>query len=411
MKRRVVVTGMGVVTPIGNDVKSFWDNLLQGVSGVGYVSSFDTEGYATKIGAEVKGFDPNIYFNSKEINRMDKFTQYGVVAARQAIEEAKLTIDKIDPYRIGTMVGSGAGGMNMLLNNHKKFLDKGPRAISVYVASGILINSLSNEIAIRIGAKAKSGAFVTACATAANCIGEGMRAIQHDEADIMIVGGVEGDFTQFDVASFSKMRALSTRNDSPQGASRPFDKNRDGFVIGTGGGVLVLESEEFARKRGANILAELSGYGTTTDAYHITAPDGKGMFMAMKLALKEAGLMPNDLDYINAHGTSTKLNDYCETMAIKKMMGEKAKSIPVSSIKSMIGHLLGGAGAVELIASILTLKEHVVPPTINYKEQDEGMDLNYVPNEAQVQKVNAVMSNSFGFGGHNTCLVVKKYNK
>ena len=392
MGKRVVVTGMGVITPIGNDVESFWHNVLRGVSGVAYISSFDTEGYTTKIGAEVKGFDPRLYFNSKEINRMDKFAQYGVIAARQAVEGAKLPIGKINPYRIGTMVGSGAGGMHMLMKNYKKFLEKGPRGISAYLASGMTINATSNEIAIRVGAKAKSGAFVT--------------------ADVMIVGGTEGDFTPIDVASFSKIKALSTRNDAPQEASRPFDKNRDGFVIGAGGGVLVLESEEFAKRRGATILAELAGYGTTTDAYHMTAPDskGEGILMAMKLALKEAGLKPNDLDYINAHGTSTRLNDYIETMAIKKLMGDHAKLVPVSSIKSMTGHLLGGAGAVELIASILALQNDIVPPTINYTEPDEGMDLNYVPNEAQVHKVNAVMSNSFGFGGHNACLVVKKYN-
>lgn len=410
MKKRVVVTGMGVVTPIGNDVESFWNNLIHGVSGVDYISFFDTEGYVTRIGAEVKGFDAKSYFNSKEINRMDTFTQYGGAAAIQAMKQANLSMNNLNPYRIGTIVGSGAGGMNMIIENYKKLLDKGPRGVSPYLASGMLNNAVANEIAIRFGAKGKSGSFVTACATAANCIGEGMRAIQYDEADVMIVGGVEGEFTPLDIASFSRIKALSTRNDNPKEASRPFDKNRDGFVIGTGGGVLILESEEFAKKRGATILAELAGYGATTDAYHITAPDaeGEGMLMAMKLALEEANVGHEDIDYINAHGTSTKLNDYCETMAIKKLMGDKAKLVPVSSIKSMTGHLLGGAGAVELIASILSLKHDIVPPTINYKEQDEGLDLNYVPNEAQAHKVNLAISNSFGFGGHNVCLVVKK---
>ncbi|CAM4057808.1 3-oxoacyl-ACP synthase [Bacillus manliponensis] len=410
MKKRVVVTGMGVITPIGNNVESFWNNLIHGVSGVDYISFFDAEGYVTRIGAEVKGFDAKSYFNSKEINRMDTFTQYGGAAAIQAMKQANLPMNKLNPYRIGTIVGSGAGGMHMILENYKKLLDKGPRGVSPYLASGMLNNAVANEIAIRFGAKGKSGSFVTACATAANCIGEGMRAIQYDEADVMIVGGVEGEFTPMDIASFSRIKALSTRNDNPKEASRPFDKNRDGFVIGTGGGVLILESEEFAKKRGATILAELAGYGATTDAYHITAPDaeGEGMLMAMKLALEEANVGREDIDYINAHGTSTKLNDYCETMAIKKLMGDKAKLVPISSIKSMTGHLLGGAGAVELIASILSLKHDIVPPTINYKEQDEGLDLNYVPNEAQAHKVTIAISNSFGFGGHNVCLVVKK---
>jgi len=411
MKKKVVVTGMGVITPIGLNVGDFWHGLTRGVSGVDFIQTFDTEGQSTTFGAEVKGFDPNDFFSGKETNRMDTFTQYGVAAAKEALAQANLNMDDVDPYRVGVLVGSGAGGTTYVVDNHKKLLERGPRRVSPYLANGMLIDSTSSEISMLIGAKGMSGAIVTACATGSNCIGEGMRSIQWNESDVMIVGGSEGGFSPLDLAAFSRIKALSTRNEDPKKASRPFDKDRDGFVMGCGGGILILESEEFALKRGATILAELKGYGATTDAYHQTAPDPdcKGMIMSMKKAMEEANLMPSEIDYINAHGTSTKLNDYYESMAIKKTMGSDATRIPISSIKSMTGHLLGGAGAVEMVASICTIHHGIVPPTINFCEPDSGMDLNYVPNEAQVHNIHSVLSNSFGFGGRNASLIVSKW--
>lgn len=411
MKKRVVVTGMGVVTPIGVGVKTFWENVVRGVSGVDYIQAFDAEGFPTTIGAEVKGLDLDEWFTPKEKNRMETFTQYAIVAARQAISQAKLDMRQLDPYRVGVIVGTGMGGTRLILENYQDLLQHGYRKVSSYLAFASLVDAPTSEVSIMVGAKGKSGAWGSACATGNNCIGEGCRAIQYGEADVMIAGGTEGQFTPIDLASFCKIKALSTRNDNPQAASRPFDKDRDGFVIGAGSGIVVLESEESAKKRGATILAEVAGYGSTTDAYHVTAPDpeAKSAIMAMKNAIADANLAPADIDYINAHGSSTRLNDQIETLAIKKLFGEKARSIPVSSIKSMTGHLLAGASAVELIASILTLQHQIVPPTINLHEPDEGFDLNYVPNEAQAHRVRAVLNNSFGFGGYNACIVVKEW--
>jgi 3-oxoacyl-[acyl-carrier-protein] synthase II len=411
MKRRVVVTGMGVVTPIGVTIKTFWENLVRGVSGVDYIQAFDTEGFPTTIGAEVKDLDLDEWFTHKEKIRMESNTQYAIIAARQAISQAKLDMSQLDPYRVGVIVGTGMGGTRLILENNRDLLQHGYRKVSSYLAFASLVEAPTSEISMMIGAKGKSGAWVTACATGNNCIGEGCRAIQHGEADVMIAGGTEGQFTPIDLASFCKIKALSTRNDNPQAASRPFDKDRDGFVIGAGAGIVVLESEESAKKRGAAILAEIAGYGSTTDAYHVTAPDpeAKGAIMAMKNAMADANVSPADIDYINAHGSSTRLNDQIETLAIKKLFGEKARSIPVSSIKSMTGHLLAGSGSVELIACILALQHQIVPPTINHHQPDEGFDLNYVPNEAQAHRVRTVLNNSFGFGGYNACIVVKEW--
>lgn len=413
MKKRVVVTGMGVITPVGHNIESFWKSLKHGISGVDYIRSFSTSDFPCHIGAEVKNFKAEDHFSSKEKNRMDSFTQYALIAAREAIAQASLNLKELDPFSVGVIVGSGTGGTAMLLDSYQKMLSKGPRGVSPYLASGMLIDSTSGQIAIALGAKGKSGAFVTACATGSNCIGESMRAIQYGDSDIMIAGGTEGDILPIDLASFSKIKALSTNNKSPEEASRPFDKLRDGFVMGAGGGILVLESLESAKDRGVPILAEIIGYGATTDAHHVTTPDptGQGAQMAMIKAIKDAEISRSDIDYINAHGTSTRLNDYTETMAIKNVFGTLAQKIPVSSIKSMTGHLLAGAGAVELISSILTIQNSIIPPTLNYEFQDEELDLDYVPQNAIKREVNVVLSNSFGFGGHNSCLIVKKWRE
>lgn len=413
MKKKVVVTGMGAITPVGLNVQDFWYSLTCGISGVDFIQSFDAENFPTTFGAEIKNFSLDNILPKKDMKRMDSFTQFGIAAAKEALQQANINFENVDPYRVGVIVGSGAGGSQFILDNHLKMIDRGPKKISPYLSSGMLINAVSSEIAMLIGAKGKSGAFVTACATGSNCIGEGMRSIQWGEADIMIVGGTEGNFSALDLAGFSIIRALSTYNDDPKLASRPFDRTRDGFVLGAGAGILVLESEEFALKRGASIIAELKGYGFSTDAYHYTAPDPecKGMSMSMIKALEEANFSPSEIHYINAHGTSTKLNDYYETLAIKKVFGLEAKNIPVSSNKSMIGHLLGGAGAVELIASICSIQNDIAPPTINYHEKESELDLNYVPNEAQSCSIQNVLSNSFGFGGHNVTLIVSKWEK
>lgn len=334
---------MGVVTPIGIGVEQFWANLIRGKSGVEPISNFDTEHFTTKFAAQIKDYQAEDYFNSKEIKRMDAYTQYALIATKEALKQSRLPLQNIDPYRIGVIVGSGSGGLKTVLENDKRLIERGAKRVSPYLVSSMVVDAASSEITLLTGAKGKSGAFVTACATGTNCIGEGLRAIQWGEADVMIVGGAEGDLTPLDLAGFSNIKALSTRNDDPQGASRPFDKDRDGFVLGSGGGVLILESEDFARNRGATILAEIAGYGSTSDAYHQTAPDpnAEGMMMSMKKAIEDAGVELSEIDYINAHGTSTKYNDYYETMAIKKLWGEAATNIPISATKSMTGHLLG----------------------------------------------------------------------
>ncbi|TCS92393.1 beta-ketoacyl-ACP synthase II [Hazenella coriacea] len=413
MKKRVVITGYGCITPIGLNPQDFWRGLIEGKSGIGPITLFDTKEFPTTIGAEIKGFEPEKYISRKEVRRVDPYTQYAIASAKQAVEHAQLSITEEIAERVGVIVGSGSGGMNMVKEGYQTLSEKGPKRISSYLSSGMLINSAAGEISIIFGAKGPSSAVVTACATASSCIGEGMRMIQYGTADVMIVGGAEGDCTPLDLGSFSKIRALSRRNDEPTKASRPFDKDRDGFVLGAGAGVLVIEEAEFAMKRGATILAELVGYGATTDAYHITAPDPEAsqQARAIRMAIEESGMTPDEIDYVNAHGTSTQLNDQLETTAIKKALGERAYEIPVSSIKSSIGHLLGGAGAVELIATICAIQEQKVPPTLNLDEPEEGLDLNYVPYQPLEVPVRAAISNSFGFGGHNVCLAVRKWEE
>lgn len=410
MKKRVVITGMGALTPIGQDVPDFWEGLQEGRSGVRSISRFDPSGFPTTIAAEIPDYDPLDHFEAKVARRMSRFAQYGLVAAREAVRHAQLEMDRVDPVRVGVMVGTGSGGLDRIQEEYQKVLQNGK--LSPYLAPAMLANMASGEIAIALGAKGPSAAVVTACATGSSCIGEAMRMIQYGEADVMIAGGTEAPITPLGLAAFSRIRALSRRNGEPQKACRPFDRERDGFVAGEGAGVVVLESLEHALQRGVPILAELIGYGATTDAHHITAPspDGAVAAEAMIRALADAGLSPKQVDYINAHGTSTRANDAVETMAVKRVFGEAAYRVPISSIKSMIGHLLGAAGSVELIASVETIRHGVIPPTINFEMPDEGLDLDYVPNTARKRDVQVVMSNSFGFGGHNVSLIVRRWD-
>lgn len=411
MRRRVVVTGYGVLTPIGLDGETFWQSLMQGKSGVGPITRFDPSGYPTTIAAQMDGFDPDHYLDRKDVRRMDRFAQIGVAAAKQAIDHARLDLSGSVAERTGVMVGTGSGGLQMVQQEYQRVLHDGPTRLSPYLAPAMLANMACGEIAIATGAKGPSAAVITACATGSSCIGEAMRTIQHGTADVMLAGGTEAPITPLGLAAFSKIRALSRRNEEPTRASRPFDRSRDGFVAGEGAGILVLEELQHARKRNAPILAELIGYGATTDAFHITSPspDGLGAAQAMQMALRDAGLTPAEIDYINAHGTGTRLNDWIETVAVKRVYGNHTRRIPISSIKSMTGHLLGAAGAIEMIASICTLQHGWIPPTINWEEADDGADLDYVPNQPRQKDCRMVMSNSFGFGGHNVSLIVKKW--
>lgn len=413
MKRRVVITGCGVISPIGLNVDEFWTNLLQGKSGIGPIQRFDPANLPVQFAAEVHGFNPEHWISKKDLRRMDYFTQYAVVAALEAVENAQLSIEKEDPYRVGVLVGSGNGGFHFIQDNHKVLLEKGAKRVSPYLASGMLINATSGEIAIRLGAKGPSGAVVTACATGSSCIGEAMRMIQYGTVDVMIAGGTEDAITPLDIASFAKIQALSTWNDRPHEASRPFDKDRNGFVIGSGAGVVVLEELEHARKRGATILAELVGYGANTDAYHITSPNptGETQAQAIRAALEDANVRPDEVHYINAHGTSTVYNDRIEALAIERVFEENTSEIPVSSIKSMTGHMLGGAGAVELIATIYSIRHQVVPPNVNLNHPDEDIHIRLVGNQPESHFIQVAISNSFGFGGHNVCLVTKAYEE
>lgn len=413
LNKRVVITGCGVISPVGVDTDSFWNSLIAGKSGIGPITRFDTTDYSVKIAGEVRGFDPIAYISKKDVRRMDYFTQYAVAAALQAIEQAGLEVSAELAPRVGVIVGSGNGGFHFIQENVKKLLEYGPKRVSPYFSSATLVNISSGEIAILLGAKGPSGAIVTACATGNSCVGEAMRIIQSGRADVMLAGGTDDAITPLDVAAYSNVRALSRRNEEPEKASRPFDRDRDGFVIGAGGGVLVLEEAEHAIGRGATILAELVGYGATTDAYHITAPNpsGEGARRAILMALAEGNIRPDEVSYINAHGTSTRFNDQMETRAIKDVFGEHAKKIPVSSNKSMIGHLLGGAGAIELIATVYAILEKIVPPTINCDHPDEDMDLNYVPHQAQPCDIEIAINHSFGFGGHNAVLAVRRWRE
>ncbi|MEK4219413.1 MULTISPECIES: beta-ketoacyl-ACP synthase II [unclassified Bacillus (in: firmicutes)] len=409
-KKRVVVTGLGALSPLGNDVDTSWNNAINGVSGIGPITRVDSEEYPAKVAAELKDFNVEDYMDKKEARKMDRFTQYAVVAAKMAVEDAGLEItDEIAP-RVGVWVGSGIGGLETLESQFEIFLTKGPRRVSPFFVPMMIPDMATGQISIALGAKGVNSCTVTACATGTNSIGDAFKVIQRGDADAMITGGTEAPLTRMSFAGFSANKALST-NPDPKTASRPFDKNRDGFVMGEGAGIIVLEELEHALARGAKIYGEIVGYGSTGDAYHITAPaqDGEGGARAMQEAIKDAGIAPEEIDYINAHGTSTYYNDKYETMAIKTVFGEHAYKLAVSSTKSMTGHLLGAAGGIEAIFSILAIKEGMIPPTINIETPDEECDLDYVPDEARREDLSYVLSNSLGFGGHNATLIFKKY--
>ena len=411
MRRRVVVTGMGMVSPLAIGVEETWQALIQGKSGVARITKFDPTGFDTQIAAEVKDFAPENFMDKKDIRRMDIFIQYAVAAATLALEDAQLKITPVNADRVGVVVGAGLGGLTTLEAFHKVLLEKGPGRISPFFIPMLIVNEAPGQISMRFGAKGPNTSVVTACATGNHNIGDAWRIIQRGDADAVIAGGVEATITPLAVAGFNAMKALSTRNDEPEKASRPFDKDRDGFVMGEGSGIIILEELQQALDRGAKIYAEIIGYGLTGDAYHITAPapEGEGAARCIAMALKSAGIEPEEVDYINAHGTSTDYNDLYETMAIKTVFQEHAKKLAVSSTKSMIGHLLGGAGGVEAIFTVLTICRGIIPPTINYQTPDPGCDLDYVPNVARKASVRVALSNSFGFGGTNAVLAFKKF--
>ena len=414
MANRVVITGMGAITPIGTGKDAFWNALLEGKNGISRITRFDPTEYKAQIAGEVKDFDPADYMDKKESKRIDRYAQFAVAAAKMAIEDAKLDLEAEDRERIGTYVGSGIGGIETMHGQYEKLFDKGPSRISPFFIPMMIGNMAAGHVSIAFGLKGPSSCVVTACATGTNNIGDAFRVLQRGDADVMLAGGTEASISPAAVAGFCAMKALcSDSNDNPQKASRPFDATRSGFVMGEGAGIVVLETLEHAEKRGAHIYAEVAGYGTNSDAYHITSPAPHGELQAkcMALALKDAGLSPAEVDYVNAHGTSTHLNDLGETEAIKTVWGEEAKNVSVSSIKSMTGHLLGAAGGVEAIATALAVENDMLPPTINYEHPEEGLDLDYVPNKAKAKTVRAAISNNFGFGGHNACLVLKKYAK
>ena len=408
---RVVVTGMGALTPVGNSVEEFWKNLKDGVSGIGRVTRFDPSQFTSQIVGEVKGFDPTKYMEKKEARRMDLVQQYAVASAQEAFDQSGLNSDSLEPERAGVVVGSGIGGIETFEKQHTNLLNQGPGRVSPFFIPMMIIDLCAGLISMRFNLKGPNYATVSACASGAHAISDGFRIIQRGEADVMITGGSEATITPTALAGFCSARAISTRNHEPQKASRPFDKERDGFIMGEGAGILILESLEHAQKRGATILAELVGVGQTADAYHITAPapGGEGAISAMRLALQDASLDPDSVDYVNSHGTSTELNDANETKAIKVVFGERAKKIPVNSTKSMIGHLLGAGGAVELIATIKSIQEGILHPTVNYEFPDPECDLDYVPNQMRKADVDVAISNSFGFGGHNICIAVRRF--
>jgi 3-oxoacyl-[acyl-carrier-protein] synthase II len=412
MENRVVVTGLGIISPNGNDVSSFWKSMKEGIGGVGPLTSFDPAKFDSRIAAEVKGFDPALYgMNSKDIKRMDKFAQYAVAASKQAIDSASLDLDKENRERIGVIVGSGIGSLYTIEEQHKIMLNRGPDKMSPFLIPMLIVNEASGQVGINFGLKGPNTYVATACASGSHSIGDAFRILERGDADVMVCGGTESCIVPTGVGGFCAMKALSTRNNEPEKASRPFDRERDGFIMAEGCGIVILETLEHAKKRNAPILAQIIGYGMSCDAYHITAPapEGDGATRAMNLALKDAKLNPESVTYINAHGTSTKLNDKLETIAIKRSFGNYAKKVMVSSTKSMTGHLLGAAGGVEFVVCCLAIKEDVVPPTINYEYPDPECDLDYVPNTSRKAKVEVCMSNSLGFGGHNATLVVKKF--
>jgi 3-oxoacyl-[acyl-carrier-protein] synthase II len=406
-KRRVVVTGIGMVSPLGNTTETTWKGLVEGQSGIGRVTRFDVTDYPCKIAGEVRGFSPEEWIEKKEIKKSDTFIHYAIAASQMAVDDAGLKVDPDQADRVGVIIGSGIGGLPLIEETHKKLLEKGPSRISPFFIPGLIVNLAAGHVSIRFGAKGPNSAPATACATGAHAIGDSMKVIQRGDADVMIAGGTEAVVTPLAIGGFSAMRALSTRNDEPERASRPWDADRDGFVMGEGAGIVILEELEHARKRGATIYCELTGYGMTADAYHITAPaeDGDGMSRVMIRALKDAGLEPDQIDYINAHGTSTPHGDRAETVAIKRVFGEHAYKLAVSSTKSMTGHLLGAAGGLEAAICARIMRESCIPPTINYEKPDPDCDLDYVPNTRREKKMRNVVSNSFGFGGTNATLI------
>ena len=411
--RRVVVTGVGAVTPLGNQVEETWQNCVAGVSGIGPITRFDSAGSKSQIAGEVKGFDGSLYIERKELKKMDRFIQYGVASAKMALDDAGFQVTEAEAERVGVTIGTGLGGLPEIEAQHTILLEAGARRVSPFFIPMVIANLAPGYVSILTGAKGPNMAIVTACATGAHCVGEAWHCIRRNDADVMIAGGTESTITPLSVGGFNAMRALSTRNEEPERASRPFDKDRDGFVMGEGGGVIILEELEHARNRGARIYAELIGYGATSDAYHITAPDpqGDGAARCMEMALRSAGVRPEEVDYVNAHGTSTPFNDYYETLAIKRVFGDHAARLWVSSTKSMTGHLLGAAGSVEAIFSVLAIRDQVAPPTINYDTPDPDCDLDYVPNHARKGSIRVVLSNSFGFGGTNATLLFRKFER
>ena len=411
MRKRVVVTGLGCISPVGNNVNDTWQALLAGKSGAAPITAFDASAHKTKFAAEVKGFDPVALFGTRDARKMDRFSQFATAATLEAMEQAGLKVDESNRDRVGILIGTGIGGIITLLEQYEVLRERGPERVSPFLIPMMISDNAAGNIAIRIGARGPNMARATACASGTNALGEAAEMIRRGSADVMIAGGAEAALTALSMAGMNVMTALSTRNDDPQTASRPFDKNRDGFLMGEGAGILILESLEYAQARGAKILCEFSGYGTTDDAHHISAPaeNGAGAAISMSLALQNADLKPEDVSYINAHGTSTYLNDKSETAAIKTVFGEQAYKIPVSSTKSMTGHLLGASGAVEAVFSAMAIMNNILPPTINYETPDPVCDLDYVPNQPRQADPNYVMSNSFGFGGHNATLILGRY--
>jgi len=409
--RRVVLTGLGALSPVGNNAEEFWSSLVQGRSGVGPITKFDTEGYPTRIAGEVRNFDPLNFVDKKDARRLDPYLQYAVASSVLAVQDAALDTGKVDSTRFGVLIGSGIGGITTLLESHKNLLEKGPDRVSPFFIPMLIVNMASGLVSIRFGAKGPNSSVVTACATGNHAIGDSFKIIQRGDADVMIAGGSEAIIVPLTIAGFCSMKAMSTRNDEPTKAMRPFDATRDGFVCGEGAGILVLELLEHALARDARIYAEIVGYGMTGDAHHMTAPDpdGDGAARAMAMAVRDAGLEPSAIGYINAHGTSTPYNDKFETLAIKSVFGEHARRLAVSSTKSMTGHLLGAAGGVEAIATVLALHHGVLPPTINYETPDPECDLDYIPNQARKQHVEVALSNAFGFGGTNATLAFRAY--
>lgn len=414
MENRVAITGLGAITPIGIGKENFWSALIAGKNGIGRITRFDPTDYPCRIAGEVNDFNPDDFIDKKESKRMDRYTQFAVAAAKLAVEDSGLNLESVDRNRFGVFIGSGIGGMETLHNQYEKLFDKGPSRISPFFIPMMIANMSAGQIAIEFKIHGPASCIVTACASGTDCIGDALRVIQRGDADLMLAGGTEAAISPAGVAGFCSMKALCfDHNDEPEHASRPFDKNRSGFIMGEGSGIVLLENLEHAQKRGAHIYAVLSGYGRTADAYHITSPAPHGEFqgLCMQRALEDAGLKPEQIDYVNAHGTSTHLNDACETEAIKTIFGEHSKKLAVSSIKSMTGHLLGAAGGIECIATVLTIERGIIPPTINYETQDEGLDLDYVPNQSREQKVDKALSNSFGFGGQNACIALERFEE